>query len=105
MISSTGAIILISDLNLYYDFIINVLRQKNITPLFVGLKEVAQLYLIQTKDSKELGKLIGDLNKFNGIFKQEEIYEFVQRRTDWFKIKKDVEKAMYGLGLIDCVIM
>jgi recyclin-1 len=105
MISSTGAIILISDLNLYYDFIINVLRQKNITPLFVGLKEVAQLYLIQTKDSKKLGKLIGDLNKFNGIFKQEEIYEFVQRRTDWFKIKKDVEKAMYGLGLIDCVIM
>lgn len=104
-ISSTGAIILISDLNYYYDFIVNVLKQKNITPLFVGLKELAQLYLIQTKDSKELGKLISDLNKFNGIFRQEEIYEFVQKRSDWFKIKKDVEKAMYGLGLIDCTIM
>lgn len=105
IISTTGSIILISDLNLYYDFVVNTLRQKNITPLFVGLKEIGQLYLISTEDSKELGKLIGDLSKFNGIFKQEEIYEFVQKRADWFKIKKDVEKAMYGLGLTDCVIM
>lgn len=105
IISTTGSIILISDLNLYYNFVINTLRQKNITPLFIGLKEIGQLYLISTDDSKELGKLIGDLSKFNGIFKQEEIYEFVQKRADWFKIKKDVEKAMYGLGITDCVIM
>lgn len=105
IISTSGSIILISDLNLYYDFVVNTLRQKNITPLFIGLKEIGQLYLISTDDSKELGKLIGDLSKFNGIFKQEEIYEFVQKRADWFKIKKDVEKAMYGLGLTDCVVM
>ncbi|CDR40086.1 CYFA0S04e03290g1_1 [Cyberlindnera fabianii] len=104
-ISTNGAIILISDLNLYYDFIVNTLRQKNITPLFAGLKEIGQLYLISSEDSKELGKLIGDLSKFNGIFKQEEIYEFVTKRTDWNRVKKDVEKAMYGLGITDCAIM
>ncbi|KAH3679635.1 hypothetical protein WICMUC_000867 [Wickerhamomyces mucosus] len=104
-ISTDGAIILISDLNLYYDFIVNTLKQKNITPFFVGLKEIGQIYLISTDDSKELGKLIMDLSKFNGIFKQEEIYEFVQKRTDWLKIKKDVERAMYGLGLTDCCII
>lgn len=103
-ISTNGAIILISDLNCYYDFITTVLRQKNITPLFAGLKEIGQLYLISSDDSKELGKLIGDLSKFNGIFRQEEIYEFVTRRTDWLKVKKEVEKAMYGLG-VDCTIM
>ncbi|CCH46180.1 Recyclin-1 [Wickerhamomyces ciferrii] len=105
IISTSGSIILISDLNLYYDFIINTLKQKNITPLFIGLKEIGQLYLVSTQDSKELGKLIGDLSKFNGIFRQEEIYDFVQKRADWFKVKKDVEKAMYGLGITDCVIV
>ncbi|KAH3687019.1 hypothetical protein WICPIJ_001991 [Wickerhamomyces pijperi] len=104
-VSTDGAIILISDLNLYYDFITLTLRQKNITPFFIALKEVGQLYLIDTRDSKELGKLVMDLTKFNGIFKQEEIYEFVQRRSDWTKIKKDVERVMYGLGLTDCSIM
>lgn len=104
-ISTNGAIILICDLNLYYDFIVNTLRQKNITPYFAALKQVGQLYLISKDDSKELGKLIGDLSKFNGIFRQEEIYEFVTKRTDWLKVKKDVEKAMYGLGITDCVIM
>lgn len=104
-ISTSGAIILISDLNLYYDFVVNLLKQKNITPYFVSLKEIGQLYLISRKDSKEIGKLIGDLSRFNGIFTQEEIYEFVQRRSDWPKVKKDVEKAMYGLGVGDCIIV
>lgn len=104
-ISTDGAIVLISDLNHYYDFVTLTLRQKNITPFFVALKEVGQLYLIDTKDSKELGKLVMDLTNFNGIFKQEEIYEFVQSRSDWTKIKRDVERAMYGLGLTDCSVM
>jgi recyclin-1 len=104
-VSTTGAIVLICDLNLYYDFIITTLKQKNITPFFAGLKEIGQLYLISSEDSKELGRLIGDLSKFNGIFRQEEIYEFVTKRTDWLKVKKDVEKAMYGLGITDCTIM
>lgn len=49
--------------------------------------------------------MISDLGKFQGLFTQEEIYEFVQRRADWIRVKRDVEKVMYGLGVKDCVIM
>ena len=77
----------------------------DIVTFFQGLKNICSLYLIGTKDSKELGKLISDLNKFQGIFTQEEIYEFVQRRQDWIAVKRDVEKVMYGLGVKDCTIM
>ncbi|CCE63448.1 hypothetical protein TPHA_0E03590 [Tetrapisispora phaffii CBS 4417] len=99
-ISTQGALYLISDLNLYYDFITYKLKQKNIVPLFAGLKSIGQLFLISTNDSKELGKMIAAGSQ--GIFSQEEIYEFVQRRSDWFKVKRDVEKAIYGL---DCILI
>ncbi|CCF58749.1 hypothetical protein KAFR_0F01520 [Kazachstania africana CBS 2517] len=105
IISTEGAIFLICDMNQYYEFINKKLRQKSILPYFKALKNVGNLYLIDGKDSKELGKLIGDLSKFEGIFSQEEIYEFVQRRQDWLIVKRDVEKVMYGLGIKDCVVM
>ena len=105
LISTDGAIFLICDLNYYYDFIANKLRQKAIVPLFAGLKSVGQIYLVSGKDSKELGKMICDVGKFQGIFTQEEVYEFVQRRTDWVRVRRDVEKVMYGLGVSDCCVM
>lgn len=104
-ISADGAIFLICDLNCYYDFVAYKLKQKNIVPLFAALKNVAQLYIISGKDSKELGKMISDVGRFHGIFSQEEIYEFVERRSDWVRVKRDVEKVMYGLGVKDCTIM
>lgn len=104
-ISSDGAIFLICDLNCYYDFVAYKLKQKNIVPLFAALKNVAQLYIISGKDSKELGKMISDVGRFQGIFSQEEVYEFVERRSDWVRVKRDVEKVMYGLGVKDCTIM
>lgn len=105
LISPDGAIFLICDLNLYYDFIATKLKQKRIVPLFAALKNVAQLYIISGKDSKELGKMISDVGRFQGIFSQEEVYEFVERRSDWVRVKRDVEKVMYGLGVKDCTIM
>lgn len=106
-VSVSGAINLISDLNLYYDFIIEHIKsnKRMVIPLFQSLKKVGSIYLIGGNDSKAIGKLVSDLSKFNGIFSQEEIYEFVQRREDWPLIKRDVEKVMYGLSLGDCVII
>lgn len=105
LISTDGGIILICDLNYFYDFFSKKLKQKSLLPLYQGLKNIGQLYIISGKDSKELGKMISDLGKFQGLFTQEEIYEFVQRRSDWIRVKRDVEKVMYGLGVKDCTIM
>lgn len=106
-ISVGGAVTLISDLNLYYDFILTHVKsnKRMIFPLFQALKKVGSIYLIGGEDAKAIGQLISDLTKFNGIFSQEEIYEFVQRREDWPLIKKHVQKVMYGLSLIDCTIV
>lgn len=106
-ISVNGATNLISDLNLYYDFIVSHIKsnKKMVIPLFQSLKKVGSIYLIGGEDSKAIGKLVSDLSKFNGIFGQEEIYEFVQRRQDWPIIRKHVEKVMYGFGLGDCTIV
>lgn len=106
-ISVDGAVTLISDLNYYYDFILKHIRSNKrlIFPLFQALKKVGSIYLIGGEDAKAIGQLVSDLSKFNGIFSQEEIYEFVQRRQDWPQIKKHVEKVMYGLAFGDCVVM
>lgn len=106
-ISVAGAINLISDFNLYYDFFYTHIKtnKKSVIPLFQALKKLGSIYIIGGNESKALGKLVSDLSKFNGIFRQEEIYEFVQRREDWPLIKRDVEKVMYGLSLGDCSIM
>lgn len=106
-ISVTGAMNLISDLNLYYDFIVNHIRSNKrlVVPYYQALKKVGSIYLISGLDSKSIGKLVSDLAKFNGIFSQEEIYEFVQRRQDWLQIKREVEKVMYGLSIGDCSIV
>ncbi|KAH3899757.1 Rcy1p SCDLUD_004045 [Saccharomycodes ludwigii] len=104
LISVDGAVYLICDLNYYYDFICYKLKQKQIVKLFTGLKSVGQLFLIDGKDSKELGRMICDVGKFNGIFSQEEVYELIQRRADWYRVKKNVERIMYGLGFGECII-
>ncbi|RLV95171.1 F-box protein pof6 [Spathaspora sp. JA1] len=103
-ISVKGAPNLISDVNLYYEFMYTQIKtnKRLILPLYQSLQKVSNIYLISGEDSKSIGKLIVDLSKFNGIFKQEEIYEFVQRRQDWNDIKKEVEKVMYGF---DCRVI
>ncbi|ODQ66986.1 hypothetical protein NADFUDRAFT_49437 [Nadsonia fulvescens var. elongata DSM 6958] len=100
--SVAGSITLISDLNYYYNFI-SGLKQKPLTPYFGGLKALGQIYLIDGKDSKALGVLLSDMSRFGGIFQPEEIYEFVQRREDWPRVRREVERVMYGFA--DCVIV
>jgi recyclin-1 len=73
-----------------------------LTEYFDALKELIQIYLIDGSDAKEIGKIIADPDRYHGIFRAEEVYEYAERRADWFIVKKDVEKAMYGFG---CAIM
>lgn len=102
-ISTDGAIVLISDLNYYYKFIVG-LKQRDLLPYFEALKEVGQLFLIDGSDAKALGQTLSDMSRFRGVLQAEELMEFIQRRKDWLLVKHDVEKVMYGIG-IDCVIM
>ncbi|KAK6429851.1 F-box protein: endocytic membrane traffic, recycling ReCYcling 1, partial [Oleoguttula sp. CCFEE 5521] len=117
-ISVDGSIKLISDINHYSTFITS-LRQKPLLPYFAALRELGQIYLIHidppgtyfgggggkrismlstkaTKtslQSKELAAVIADHERYHGIFPTEEVYEFAERRADWYVVKGDVERA------------
>jgi recyclin-1 len=52
--------------------------------------------------AKELATIIADSQRYHGIITTEEVYEFAERRADWYLVKSDVERAMYGVG---CVVM
>ncbi|KAF2725501.1 secretion pathway protein Sls2/Rcy1 [Polychaeton citri CBS 116435] len=126
-ISVDGAIKLISDINHYSSFI-NTLRQKPLMPYFSALRELGQIYLVHidppanlfaggakrasgilsgkssttAAQAKELAAIIADTQRYRGIFPAEEVYEFAERRADWYVVKRDVERAMYGIG---CTLM
>ncbi|KAI4740713.1 hypothetical protein E4T50_08876 [Aureobasidium sp. EXF-12298] len=117
-ISADGAIKLISSF-------ITTLRQKSLLPYYSALRELSQIYLVDcgggnnstTSTSifstpaatttrmarcKELATIIADNDRYHGIFRAEEVYEFAERRADWYAVRRDVERAMYGIG---CMIM
>lgn len=127
-ISVDGAIQLISDIN-HYSAFVGTLRQKTLAPYFEALRELSQIYLvyidppasyfggsannkrasllstkesITAKQAKELATIITDSQRYHGIFPTEEVYEFAERRADWYLVKAYVEQAMYGVG---CSIM
>lgn len=127
-ISVSGSIKLISDINHYASFASNTLRQKPLIPYFTALRELGQIYLVhidppgtyfggqrdkrasllstkQTKSAlqaKELAAIIADGQRYCGIFPAEEVYEFAERRADWYLVRGEVERAMYGVG---CSVM
>jgi recyclin-1 len=74
-------------------------------PYFTALKEVGHIFIIEEGQGKAVGSVVSDVIRFDGIFRPEEVYEFVQCRADWLKIKRVVEKALFGLGRDDCLIM
>jgi recyclin-1 len=100
-VSTDGAIALISDMNLYFVYI-RTLRNQDLLQYFKALRELSQIYLIDAKHAKEMATIIADGDRFYGIFRAEEVYEFAERRADWYNVKRDVERAMYGIG---CVAM
>lgn len=100
-ISTEGAIKLIADMTMYFDYI-RTLKNQDLLAYFKALRELSQIYLIDPRHAKEMATIIADGDRFGGIFRAEEVYEFAERRADWYQVKKDVERAMYGL---ECRIM
>ncbi|OQE28819.1 hypothetical protein PENSTE_c003G01834 [Penicillium steckii] len=100
-ISVEGSLKLISDMNHYFKFV-QTLRNNELLLYFKAFRELAQIYLIDKSDAKELATVIADGDRFHGIWRAEEVYEFAERRADWYQVKPDVERAMYGVG---CSVM
>lgn len=100
-VSTDGAIKLISDMNLYFVYI-RTLKNTELLAYFKALRELSQVFLIDARHAKELAEVIADGERFSGVFRAEEVYEFVERRADWYGVKREVERAMYGIG---CGIM
>ncbi|TQS39272.1 hypothetical protein Golomagni_00211 [Golovinomyces magnicellulatus] len=96
-ISVSGSMTLISDMNLYYLYI-RTLKNSELLEYFKALKSLSQIYLIAPEHAKEIADFIADTRRFGGLFRAEEIYEFIERRADWYSVKKNVEKAIYGIG-------
>jgi recyclin-1 len=85
----------------YFKFI-QTLRNNDLLLYFKALRELSQIYLVDPSHAKELATVIADADRFHGIFRAEEVYEFAERRADWFQVRRDVERAMYGIG---CSVM
>ncbi|OLN84474.1 F-box protein pof6 [Colletotrichum chlorophyti] len=100
-ISTDGAIKLIADMNLYFEYI-RTLKNQDLLAYFKALRELSQIYLIDPRHAKEMATIIADGDRFEGVFRAEEAYEFAQRRADWYQVRKDVERAMYGM---ECSLM
>lgn len=84
-------------MNAYYDFILT-LKQKTITPYFLALKSLANLYIIDS--AADIKTMIHDLERYHGLMRIEDLFEFAACRSDWPTIKRAVQKDM-----TDCCIM
>ncbi|KAF5392670.1 hypothetical protein D9757_000887 [Collybiopsis confluens] len=102
IISLTGGFQVIADLNAYHAFVTS-LKVPSITADFANLKMLGHVYVVE--DAKDLAQIVRDVTRYGGQYRPEDIYEFVQRRSDWKKIEKIVDKTMYNLSFKeDCVI-
>lgn len=100
-ISTEGATKLIADMTLYFEYI-QTLKNPDLLAYFRALRELSQIYLIDPRHSKDMATIIADGDRFGGIFRAEEVYEFAERRADWYQVKRAVERAMYGL---ECCVL
>ncbi|KAI1818062.1 exocyst complex component Sec10-like protein [Poronia punctata] len=100
-ISTEGAVNLIADMTLYFEYI-RTLKNQDLLVYFKALRELSQIYLIDARHAKEMATIIADGDRFGGVFRAEEVYEYAERRADWYQVKRNVERAMYGL---ECQIM
>jgi len=102
IISLNGGFQVIADLNAYHTFI-SSLKIQSLTSDFANLKMLGHVFIVE--DAKDLAQIVRDVTRYGGAYRPEDIYEFIQRRSDWKKIEKVVDKTMYNLNLReDCII-
>ncbi|KAI0752975.1 exocyst complex component Sec10-domain-containing protein [Daedaleopsis nitida] len=102
IISLNGGFQIIADLNAYHTFI-SSLRVATVTSDFAYLKMLGHVYVVE--DAKDLAQIVRDVTRYGGAYRPEDIYEFIQRRSDWKKIEKTVDKTMYNLSFKeDCTL-
>jgi len=102
IISLNGGFQVIADLNAYHAFIAS-LKVPSITADFDHLKMLGHVFVVE--DAKDLAQIVRDVTRYGGAYRPEDIYEFIQRRSDWKKIEKTVDKTMYNLSFKeDCVV-
>jgi len=84
---------------------------------------LGHVYVVE--DARDLAQIVRDVTRYGGAYRPEvccdhltydfhltctkpfyqDIYEFIQRRSDWKKIEKTVDKTMYNLSFKeDCVV-
>lgn len=86
----------------YYHAYIVTLRNKPLLAYFDALSALAQIYLVDRADAKSLAAIIADGERFGGVWRAEDVYDFATRRADWYAVRPDVERGMYGMG---CAVM
>ncbi|KIP09764.1 hypothetical protein PHLGIDRAFT_126067 [Phlebiopsis gigantea 11061_1 CR5-6] len=102
IISLNGGFQVIADLNAYHVFITS-LKIPSIAAEFSYLKMLGHVYVVE--DAKDLAQIVRDVTRYGGAYRPEDVYEFIQRRSDWKKIEKVVDKTMYNLSFKeDCII-
>ncbi|TFK34682.1 f-box protein pof6 [Crucibulum laeve] len=102
IISLNGGFQVIADLNTYHAFI-SSLKVPAITADFSHLKMLGHVFVVE--DAKDLAQIVRDVTRYGGAYRPEDIYEFIQRRSDWKRIEKTVDKTMYNLSFKDdCII-
>lgn len=102
IISLNGGFQVIADLNEYHGFV-SSLKVSSVTSEFSYLKMLGHVYVVE--DAKDLAQIVRDVTRYGGAYKPEDIYEYIQRRADWKKIEKTVDKTMYNLSFKeDCAI-
>ncbi|KAF4612782.1 hypothetical protein D9613_011761 [Agrocybe pediades] len=102
IISLSGGFQVIADLNAYNAFITS-LKIPSIIADFSHLKMLGHVYVVE--DAKDLAQIVKDVARYGGAYRPEDVYEFIQRRSDWKKIEKTVDKTMYNLSFKeDCMI-
>ncbi|KAG0143716.1 hypothetical protein CROQUDRAFT_48442 [Cronartium quercuum f. sp. fusiforme G11] len=102
IVSIEGGFRLIADLNAYHQYVSCTFKSAYITAEFASLRVLGSLFIIDSP--KLLAELARDVQRFGETFRAEDIYEFIKRRSDWKKIQKDVDRAMFGIGHDDCLI-